>query len=283
MHPSGETRLFPILGDPIGQVRSPEAITRILGDRGADAMVVPMHVRPPDFDRVVDALERTANVGGLLVTVPHKRAAAARCATTTDRAAFLGAVNVMRRGAGGWHGDATDGQGFLDGIARQGWEVRGRRALLVGCGGAGAAIALEMLLRGVSGLALHDADAGRRDDLLRRLERRFPGKVSVGGRDPAGFDLVANATPLGMRPGDDAPVELGRLAPDQFVACVVTRPEVTPLVAAARRIGCRTMTGIGMFEAQAESLATFLLGGAAPSAPAGTGGTQGDAQRRFAS
>ena len=78
--------------------------------------------------------------------------------------------------------------------------------------------------------------------------------------DPRGFDLVANATPLGMKEGDPLPVDVGKFLPRQFVADVVTRPAVPPLIAAARAAGCKTMAGIGMFNAQSELLVDLLLG-----------------------
>ncbi|BCH26536.1 shikimate dehydrogenase family protein [Mesorhizobium sp. L-8-3] len=258
--PSGSTRLFPVVGDPVAQVRSPDAITRILVDRGLDAVVVPLHVPIADIAELLGALSKVRNVGGVLVTVPHKRATLSLCATTTERAAFAEAVNVLRRTESGWHGDNTDGLGYVSGIEQEGFTVAGKRALLVGCGGAGSAIALELLERGAALLAIHDVDVSRRDDILARLGVRFPGRVVAGSADPSGFDFVANATPMGMSAGDPPPVDLDKLQPWQFVACVVTKPEVPLLILAARRLGCRTMTGTGMFDAQAETLADFLLG-----------------------
>ncbi|SFU16083.1 shikimate dehydrogenase [Mesorhizobium sp. YR577] len=261
--PSGETRLFPVVGDPIEQVKSPSAITRILAAHGENAIVVPMHVGAADLGHLVEALTKVHNVDGILVTVPHKFAALGYCASATERARFAGSANVIRKIENGWCGDNTDGMGFLDGIAREGFDIVGKSALLIGCGGAGSAIAFEILERGASELAIHDIDVARRDDIVVRLDARFPGKVRSGSDDPTGFDFVANATPMGMRPGDPLPVDVSRLGAGQFVACVVTKPEVPPLIAEARLRGCGTMTGTGMFDAQAETLVDFLLQSAA--------------------
>lgn len=258
--PTGATRLFPVVGDPIAQVKSPRVLTRILVERGEDAVVVPMHVSSSDLTGLFDALKDVHNVDGILVTVPHKRSAFGLCSTRTDRADFVEAVNVVRRTDDGWHGDNTDGLGYLDGIEREGFSVQGRRALLVGCGGAGSAIALEILKRGAAELAIHDIDTARRDSMVAKLRDIYPGNVVAGDADPTGFDLVANATPLGMKPGDFLPIDVSRLRPSQFVACVITKPEVPPLIVEARRYGCRTMTGSDMFLAQAETLVDFLLG-----------------------
>jgi shikimate dehydrogenase len=257
--PSGSTRLFPVVGDPITQVHSPETITRILVGRSLDAAVVPMHVPAADLAELLGALSQVRNIGGVLVTIPHKPAALLLCSSATERAAFAEAVNVMRRTNTGWQGDNTDGLGCLDGIRRQGFNVAGKRALLVGCGGAGSAIALEILARGAALLAVYDVNMRRRDDFLAKLAARFPGKVVKGVPDPSGYDLVVNATPMGMSAADPLPIDVSKLQPRQFVACVITEPAVPPLIAEARRRGCRTMTGAGMFDAQAETLVEFLL------------------------
>lgn len=258
---NGATRLFPIFGDPIAQVKSPAGLSAILGARGIDALVVPIHVAAADLAGFVAAAKQVKNIDGMIATVPHKIAALALCDRVTERARYAGAVNVMRRQAdASWAGDNTDGQGYLDGIARAAFSVEGRRALLVGAGGAGSAIAFEMLARGAADLAIHDIDAPRRDALVARLAERFPGRVRTGGTDPSGFDLVANATPLGMREDDPYPVEIDRLVAAQFVADVVTKPEIPPLIARARALGCATMPGSGMFDAQAERLVDLLTG-----------------------
>lgn len=258
--PSGSTRLFPVVGDPITQVRSPNAITRVLVARGLDAAVIPMHVPAADLAELLGALSLVRNIGGVLVTVPHKRAALMLCSSVTERAAITQAVNVMRRTKSGWQGDNTDGLGCLDGIQRLGFSVAGKRALLVGCGGAGSAIALEILERGAALLAVHDIDPRRRDEFLTKLAARFPGKVAAGLADPSGYDLIVNATPMGMSAADPLPIDASKLQARQFVACVVTKPDVPRLIVEARRIGCRTMSGNGMFDAQAETLSGFLLG-----------------------
>jgi shikimate dehydrogenase len=182
------------------------------------------------------------------------------CATLTDRARYLGSVNVARRNPdGSWHGDQVDGAAFVSAVRAAGGVPEGARALQVGAGGAGSAIALALLEAGVAELALHDADPARRDALIGRLRERVGDRVTAGAPDPAGFDLVANATPMGMRPGDPYPVDVTGLKPDTFVGDVVTKPAVPPLIEVARRVGCRTSTGGDMFATVAGLIADFLL------------------------
>ena len=261
---SGATRVHVIVGDPIAQVKSPAGVTRSLRERGLDAVVVPAHVAADDLDAWLAGVSRARNVDGIIVTVPHKFACLAHCASASDRATFLGAVNVMRRRRdGGWDGDMFDGLGFVQALRDRGADPAGARALIAGAGGAGTAIAHALVCEGLAGLVVHDADPDRRRRLVERLAGLGRCPVREGGADPAGFDLVVNATPAGMRPGDPLPLDANRLEPGQVAACVVTAPAVSPFIAVARERGCRTSTGIDMFERVRDRLVDFL---ATPSA-----------------
>ena len=133
------------------------------------------------------------------------------------------------------NGDMVDGLGFL-GAARSYAEDRscGMRALLVGAGGAGSAIALALVEAGVSELAVHDSETERRDALIGRLNGLGKAPVRAGTTDPSGFDFVANATPAGMKDGDPLPVDVTRLAPSAYCGCVITKPEISTFIAEAR-------------------------------------------------
>lgn len=258
--PDGETRLAFILGDPVAQVKSPAYLTANFAARGVNAAVIPGHVTPEGLAAFMAGAATLKNLLGVIFTVPHKQAALAMATEATERARVAGSANILCRTATGWSGDNTDGMGYLDGIAQHGGTVQGARVLLVGAGGAGSAIAYEFLARGAAHLAVHDTDAARRDGLIARLDRVFPGRAAPGSDDPAGFDIVANATPLGMAPGDPYPVRIDRLAAHQFAACPITRPDPSPFIRAARDKGCLTMTGSAMFKAQEGLLADALLG-----------------------
>ena len=257
---SGETLVVPIVGDPIAQVKSPHGITAEFHRRGRNAVCVPLHVGAAELDVLLSGLSASASVAGLIGTVPHKFGLARHCAVLTDRAATLGSVNVARRTAdGGWFGDQVDGAAFVAAVQSGGGTTEGARALQIGAGGAGSAIALALLDSGVAHLAIHDADPDRRDALIDRLRQRHGDRVAVGGTDPAGYDLVVNATPMGMREGDPYPVDVDNLKPTTFVGDVVTMPAVPPLIAAARRRGCPTSTGSDMFAAVSVLIVDFLL------------------------
>jgi shikimate dehydrogenase len=257
---SGATRVHFIVGDPIAQVKSPAGVTQAFHDAGRDAACIPAHVAPKDLAGWTQGVSLAQNVDGIIVTVPHKFSCFDLCATTSDRASFLKAVNTMRRNADGtWHGDMFDGMGYVEALRSKGCEPQGQRALLVGAGGAGSAIAYSLMTAGVKELAVHDADVVRRDALVARLASLGLGKVSAGSSDPTGFDLCINATPIGMKEGDPHPIDSTRFTAQQFVGCVITAPAVPPMIAAARAKGCNTMTGADMFARVRDLMVQFLL------------------------
>lgn len=259
---NGASRLFPIIGDPIRYVESPVWLTRTFGERGHNGICVPMQVPEGSLDVVMAGLTATPNVDGILVTMPHKFTAFGYCATSSDRAHLLGVVSVMRRNADDtWHGDMLDGLAFVKAQRDHGAYIDGARALLLGAGGAGSAIAIALLEAGVRELVIHDMDASRVDGLLQLLVDVGSGQAASGPPDPTGFDLVFNATPMGMAEGDPLPLDASRLTGAMFVGDVVAGHGDTPLIRAAKAAGCRTATGGHMVEAVQELMADFLLGG----------------------
>jgi len=257
---SGATHLFPIIGDPVKYVESPVRLTRTFAERGHNGICVPMQVPAANLNVVMAALTATVNVDGILVTMPHKFTAFTHCATSSERARRLGVVSVIRRNPDGtWHGDMLDGLAFVKAQRDHGAHVEGARALLVGAGGAGSAIAVELLAAGVSVLVIHDAEESRVSALLDLLADFGDGRVIAGPPDPTRCDLVFNATPMGMRDGDPLPVDAALLTPSMFVGDVIAGHGVTPLITAAQAVGCKTASGGHMVEAVQDLMADFML------------------------
>ncbi len=257
---SGATRLYFIVGDPIAQVKSPGGMTAAFGKREVDAIVVPAQVAIEDLAEWLAVVDRMKNLDGIIVTVPHKFDCFKFCQSGSGRAEFITATSIMRRRPqGGWHADQFDGEGFVLAMKQKGVDPTGKRALQAGAGGAGSAIAYAMLEAGVAELALHDENAERRDNLIARLNKLGRGRVVAGSTDPTGFDLVCNATPAGMRAGDPLPFDASKLIPSQYVGCVITVPVITPLIAAARALGCVTGNGSEMYDALQHLMVDFLL------------------------
>jgi shikimate dehydrogenase len=259
-HLDGATRLFPIIGDPVEHAKSPQRFSQGLAGRRVNALCVPMVVPEGALDDVMRGLARVPNIDGLLVTMPHKFTSFAYCATSSKRASLPRGVSVMRRNADGtWHGDMLDGLAFVKAQVDAGAKPHAARVLLIGAGAAGSAIAIALLEAGVRELVIHDTDAARVSQLLGILGELGAGRAKVGGPDPAGFDMVCNATPMGFTDSDPLPVAADRLEPSMFVGDVIARHGVTPLLKAAEAAGCKTANGTQMVEAVQEMMLDFML------------------------
>jgi shikimate dehydrogenase len=258
---SGETRLFPIIGDPIIYVKSPQYFTNSIAARGHNGICVPMQVPEHDLEAAMRGLSAVPNVDGLLITMPHKFTAFAYCATGSETARILRVVSVMRRNRdGSWHGDMLDGLAFVKAQKDGGARPEGARVLLLGAGGAGSAIAIALLEAGVRELIVHDIDGARAAHLIGLLSKMGRGRVTAGPPDPTGCDMVCNATPMGMADGDPLPIAPHLLAASMFVGDVIAGHGVTPFLRAAQAVGCKTANGDQMVSAVQEMMLDFMLG-----------------------
>jgi len=258
---SGATRVYFIVGDPIAQVRSPSGVTAAMRAAGRDAIVIPAHVAPADLGAFFAGITPMQNVDGIIITVPHKFSATQFCRTLTGESSFLSATNMLKRNADGtWHGGMSDGVGMVAALADAGCEPNGKRALLIGAGGAGSAIGHALIEAGVASLAIRDFDAARTGALASRLSSLGRGAVGIADDARAEtYDIVVNASPAGMRAGDPLPIDVSRLAPATFVGDVVTKPALTPFIEAARARGCPTVTGTQMFGRVCDAIVDYLL------------------------
>ena len=263
----GTTTLIAHLGDPIGPVKSPMIYNPYFERAGIDAAVVPMGVKASDYPAVFEALFRLINIRGALVTMPHKVATVAMLDVHSTAVEIAGSCNaVLRNQDGALYGDLFDGTGFVRGVERKGFSLRDARCLVVGTGGVGSAIAAALAASGASHLMLFDQRTDNARTLEARLASHFPNlDVRTGNRDPAGFDLVVNATPLGMNEGDPLPFDVTRLSSKTFVGEVVMKQHFTPLLRAARERGCPIQIGTDMlFEQIPLYLEFFGFGQATP-------------------
>lgn len=257
---SGTTTLIAHLGYPTETFKAPLIYNPYFEKAGIDAVVVPMGVQAADYPAVLKALFRLTNIRGALVTMPHKVRTVALLDECSTAVRIAGACNaILRRPDGTLLGDLFDGEGFVRGLRRKGLRLATSACLVVGAGGVGSAIAAALAAAGVARLALHDSNAAAAAALAARLNEHYPAlAVQTGTNDPAGFDLVVNATPLGMRAGDPLPVDVVRIAPTAFVGEVVLKEEITPLLRAARAKGCRIQVGMDMLFEQIPAYLEFF-------------------------
>ncbi|MDP9813082.1 shikimate dehydrogenase [Rhizobium tibeticum] len=257
---TGTTRLIAHLGYPTESFKAPLIYNPYFEKSDIDAVVVPMGCKPEDYPSFLKLVFRLSNIHGALVTMPHKVTTMRLLDDVSTNAKVAGSCNAVRLGpAGRLIGDMFDGEGFVRGLLRKGKRVEGAQVLIVGAGGVGSAIAASMAGAGARRIVLHDDNAATSAGLSDRLKTYYPmTEVSIGSTDPAGFDIVVNATPLGMRKNDPLPLDVSRLSPSTFVGEVVMKEEITPFLAAARARGCAFQVGTDMLFEQIPAYLEFF-------------------------
>jgi shikimate dehydrogenase len=264
---TGRTRLIAHLGYPTESFKAPMIYNPWFNMKGIDAVVVPLGVEPPHYPSLLKALFTTTNVLGALVTMPHKVTTTQLVNELTTTAKISGACNaILRRADGSLLGDMFDGAGFVRGVERKGMRIAGASSLVIGCGGVGSAIAASLALAGAARIGLYDPVIRSAEALADRLRQHYPAlQITTGSNDPHGYEIVVNATPLGMKPSDPLPIDVSRIAPTTFVGEVVLTKEYTPLLRAAKQRGCTVQVGTDMlFEMIPAYLEFFGFGTSTP-------------------
>jgi shikimate dehydrogenase len=286
---SAATKYCAVLGQPIKHSASPAMQNAGIAALGLDWRYLAFEVNPDDLGPVIAGAKAMGFVG-LNLTVPHKLLAVKMVDVLDESAATWGAVNTIRfegRDAkGNWRplhelngetsGDVRS-QGFntdADAITRSlredlGVDLAGAKVLLLGAGGAGRVAALKLASEGVGQLFLINRTVSKAEAIAMEIRKRFPKvKTTVGyPKEPKlAFDLLLNATSLGLKPGDASPLDEAQFAFRQArtVYDMIYRPAETPLLKAAKAAGCRTTNGLGMLLYQGARALELWTGRTAP-------------------
>lgn len=259
----GHTRVYFIVGDPIEQVQAPTSFNRIFALLGINAVLVPVQVAPAGLQAFVQSAFAAPNVHGLWVTIPHKAAMLDALHSMSDIARMAGAVNGVRRRADGTlEGGLFDGEGFVASLRYFGMAYAARRVLILGAGGAAAAIGASLALAGTQApteVAFFDPSTHRATEVAARITAGSPVKAfAAPSNDPAGFDVVINASPLGLKATDPLPCDVARLDAGAALVDILMKNQPTPLVRAARARGLRAEPGFEMLIQQAHCYLDFF-------------------------
>ncbi len=257
---TGKTTLIAHLGYPTEAFKAPMIYNPYFEKAGVDAVVMPMGIQAEHYSTFLRELFNVTNIRGALVTMPHKVTTVGLADEVSPTAQIAGSANaLLKRADGTLLADMFDGEGFVRGVRRKGRKLEGADALVVGCGGVGSAIAASLAAAGVSRLGLFDANSASADALADRLTEHYPElSVGTGSTDPDGYDVVVNATPLGMNEGDPLPLDMSRVDPGTFVGEVVMKQAVTPFLRAAQDRGCQTQEGTDMLFEQIPAYLEFF-------------------------
>jgi shikimate dehydrogenase len=256
----GTTALVAHIGWPTHAFKAPMIYNPYFEQAGIDAVVVPMGCKAENYAAFLKAVFTLENIRGALITMPHKVTTVALLDEASPTVTIAGSCNAVRRNEDGkLVGDMFDGEGFVRGLRRKGCKLHGARVLVVGSGGVGSAIAASLAAAGIGAIGLHDARAESAQALGLRLTAHYPAlTIATGSNDPDGYDIVVNATPMGMNEGDPMPVDVSRIAPGAFVGEVVMKTEMTAFLKAVQARGCRFQVGSDMLFEQIPAYLEFF-------------------------
>jgi shikimate dehydrogenase len=251
------TARYAVFGRPVAHSLSPRIHAMFAAQCGIALDYRAIEAGRETFADMLDAFARDGGCGANL-TLPLKETGAGVCATLTDRARRCGSVNTLARVADAWHGDSTDGAGFLRDLThRHGFDPRGTRVLLLGAGGAARAVAFTLQDAGVAELVVANRTEARAAALATALGESATASAWTDLRNAGDFDLVVNATAAGHGAG---PVEWpnGATAAQAFCYDLSYRNTAQPFLDWAARAGAaRASDGLGMLVEQAAE--SFLL------------------------
>lgn len=263
----GNSRIYAVFGDPVSQIQTPHLINPLFEKNGKNCFAVPFHVTPPMLGKTWSVFREFSNLAGIGVTVPHKVAAFHLCDEVSTAAQAVGAVNSIQRTLDGrMIGALFDGVGFVNGLGEHRSRLHGARVLLFGGGGAGRAIAHALVDEGIAALSIVDLDSDA-TDFTAALVNTAAGCQLAGPAEktPEIYDVIINATPVGLKSNARLPVNVEALDPSVLVADIAGLDRQTELLNAAKAKGCMTSDGNDMLRAQIKLIAGFATG-----APAGT-------------
>ena len=256
---SGHTKLFALIGSPVGHSGSPAMYNYSFARTDIDAAYLAFDI---PLDRVKAGVEalKTLHVGGFNVTMPDKTAVAGLVDAISPAARLIGACNTVTVSEDGkLTGHNTDGIGFVQNLREHGVEVSGKRMVVLGAGGAATAICVQAALDGAQEIIIFnraDEFYANGEKTVEKLSAAVPAcKVSIHPLEDAAAlaqavnacDLLVNATKVGMKPlGDQSLIDAKLLRKDLVVADTVYNPRKTLLIEQAEAAGCTAIGGIGM-------------------------------------
>ncbi len=263
---TGTTRIIGLIGNPISSARSPLLVNALLQQRGLfGALVfVPFAFAPAGLASWVGSLRQLDNFAGALVTMPFKQAILPLLDQVSAAARIAGAVNAVRRlDNGRLEGDILDGLGFVRGLQASGYAIAQQRFLVYGCGGAASAIVCALAQEGAARIDIQNRTFAHAVELVRRVQAEWPlVALQPSMSASASYDVVINATSLGMQDSDPLPIQLDVIQKTRLVADIVITRDMTPLLLLAQSHGIAIQRGLPMLTGQLDLFLEFV--GATP-------------------
>lgn len=270
---SGRTKLYGLFGSPVEHSKSPAMYNYCFEKWGLDNVYLAFDVPAEESGKAIEAF-RTMGMKGANVTMPCKQAVVPYLDAVSDAVRLSGACNTIVEQDGKLTGHNTDGEGYVINLKAHGVDIRGKKLVLLGAGGASTAIQVQSLLDGAERISVFnqkDAFWDRAEAKIQELQKEFPDRVielldladeALLAKRLGEADILTNATRVGMKPLDDLSLikDLSLLRPELVVADTVYEPEETKLLKDAKAQGCKTVGGLGMLLYQGAAAVKLYTG-----------------------
>ena len=257
---SGKTVIFGCIAHPASHVRAPTVFNALFQEQEKDGVMIPIDFPEEALAQGIAGLHAMPNFKGAAVTIPHKMTLAALCDELGPVAKITGAVNAVRFEDGKLYGDNFDGAGFVAGLISQGHDVAGKKCLLIGAGGAAHAIAYALATNSVAQLSVTNRTISKAQALQEAITSYVPDAPLTAEEAPdfSAYDIIINATALGLHEGDAMPCDVGLLQEKALVCDIIMFPEVTPWLKAAQDRGLACHYGRHMLDNQIGLIGDFI-------------------------
>ena len=262
----GQTDVYLIAGDPVEQVRAPQVFNLIFKKLGINAVLVPVRVGVDDIHAFVQSAFSAQNIKGMFLAIPHKSLVINLLSSCNSQGLLAGAVNGIRRNSQGQlEGGLFDGIGFMQSLDYFGITYSNKKVLILGAGGGASAIAVALAMAGTAAprlVALYDPTPDKARLLAQQIDIAVDNSrvecVAADSSDPCGYDVVVNASPLGLMMGDAMPCDVSRLDGGACVVDILMKNQPTPFLQAVRARGLQAEPGFEMLIQQAPDYLEFF-------------------------
>jgi len=254
--------VYAMLGNPVSQTKTPALFNQHCRDNNLSVVMVPFKLAgKTELENLIQMMKSSQLLSGFVSTIPFKVDLYDLCEEHGPAAAALGKVNTVKISPSGKAiGEMFDGIGFAEALKRKGFQFTGKKPLVLGCGAAGQAISLELLRYGVSSCTIIDPDSSALSRFKTIISENHGNYhlLTTPPKDLSAFDLIINASPLGMREEDALPCSLVTARADCYIGDCVTNFETTDFLKAASLKGCTIVSGTDMANGQLMSILKFF-------------------------
>ena len=260
----GSTKIYGCVADPIGHVKAPTIFTSIFKEKNINAVLVPIHTNKDNLENVINSLKLIKNFEGMTVTIPHKKAIASLCDYLEPDAKFTESVNWIKFDKERkLIGNNFDGKGFISGFKSQSFLLKNKKVCIFGAGGAAVSIACSIAREEINSLRIINRDLIKANNLLKKIKLISNDlKVEVlNSKDDYSlkeYDIIINATSLGLNNNDQLPFDVTKSNPESIIADIIMEPEETELLKKAKKLGRSIHYGKYMIESQIDLAGNFL-------------------------